>query len=416
VSDCDAAQTPPDEDLFARWADFDDPDLAELRDGAASAAQHIGDGMTSRAGIVAHSMKLARAKGLDHVYGREVVQAAIAAGLAAGESGRPDATAGDWRAQGMTATSLRRKTFAPVQFVLPALIPEGIAVLAGKPRVGKSSLALDLCLAVAAGGCALGSLRPAEGDVLYLALEDSRRRLQRRVERLLPPGAPWPQRLTLVTRWLRLEHGGLTDLAAWGGSAAAPRLIVIDTLTKVLQPAKPGRADAMDGKTMAALHRLAAARGIAVIAVQHTRSKEVDGVLDSMGLHDAADTILVLARTAAGAVLHARGRDIEDSETALQRDKPAGRWTLLGPAADVRRSLERRQILDILAAAGGALAVKDIMRAAGIGRGRYALPNLSGEGGKIAPIDGQTPDHKAQNGNLSNLSAVFATRAAIEGA
>jgi hypothetical protein len=50
-----------------------------------------------------------------------------------------------------------------------------------------------------------------------------------------------------------------------------------------------------------------------------------------------------------------------------------------------------------------------------IGRGRYALPNLSGEAGKIAPIDGQAPDDKAQNRDLSNLSAVFDMRAAIEG-
>ncbi len=104
----------------------------------------------------------------------------------------------------------------------------------------------------------------------------------------------------------------------------------------------------------------------------------------------------------------------------------------------MRRSLERRQILDILAAAGAPVAVKDIMRAAGIGRrsaadimlgrmaadgevartgrGRYALPNLSGEAGKIAAIDCQAPDETAQNGNLSNLSAVFTQAEASEDA
>ncbi len=95
MSDCDTAQPPPNEqDAPAPWADFDDPELTDLRDGAASAARYIRQGETSRAGIMASSLRTARYKGLDHVYGPEIVQAAIAAGLAAGESGRPDSIGG----------------------------------------------------------------------------------------------------------------------------------------------------------------------------------------------------------------------------------------------------------------------------------------------------------------------------------
>ena len=413
MSDCDAAQPPPNkQDLPTPWADFDDPDLTNLRDGAASAARYIGDGFTTKAGItlLAEIRAPQRPRPCLRARGR----AGRDRGRAGGGRKRPP---GGHRA-GLARAANDRDQPADENVCAGAVRParprpEGIVLLAGKPRLGKSSLALDLALAVACGGCALGGVQAAEGDVLYLALDDSRRRLQRRVARLLPPGAPWPQRLTLATRWQRLEHDGLTDIAQWCGSAAAPRLIVIDPLSKALAPAKPGRPAPMDGRHMAALHRLAAARGIAVVAVHHARSKDVDRVLDGLGLHDAADTILVLACTSTGATLHARGRDIADSETALQRDTPSGGWTLLGPAADVRRSLERRQILDILAAAGAPVAVKDIMRAAGIGRrsaadimlckmaaagevartgrGRYALPNLPA-GRKIVAIDCQAPE------------------------
>ena len=146
-----------------------------------------------------------------------------------------------------------------------------------------------------------------------------------------------------------------------------------------------------------------------------------------MGLSNAADTMLVLARDSAGAVLHARGRDIEAGETAVQFDKTTGQWTVLGPAAEVRRSHERGQNLDVLAAAGGeALSVRDIMAAAGLsnrnaadillcrmlaageiaraGRGRYTLAKDVGKIGKKERNDDHPADATAEIGNLSNLS------------
>jgi hypothetical protein len=68
----------------------------------------------------------------------------------------------------------------------------------------------------------LGDILPAQGDVLYLALEDSKRRLQRRMSKLLPGGSPWPRHLTLTTEWRRLHEGGLDDIRAWHATLKAP--------------------------------------------------------------------------------------------------------------------------------------------------------------------------------------------------
>ena len=66
-------------------------------------------------------------------------------------------------------------------------------MIAGKPKIGKSWLALDICIAVAAGRACLGDRKPIQGDVLYAAMEDNRRRLQRRIDKLLSPvSAQWP--------------------------------------------------------------------------------------------------------------------------------------------------------------------------------------------------------------------------------
>ena len=65
-------------------------------------------------------------------------------------------------------------------WAIPAILPVGLSVLAGPPKVGKSWLALQFAQAVASGGMALGF--PVEfGRVLYLALEDPSRRLKERM-------------------------------------------------------------------------------------------------------------------------------------------------------------------------------------------------------------------------------------------
>src|SRR5918995_1762171 len=86
-----------------------------------------------------------------------------------------------------TAQELRRRVFAPIKYVVPGYIAEGCTLLAGRPKLGKSWLVLEMGLAVASGGCCLGSIPCKQGDVLYLALEDNERRLQKRIDKVLGP-------------------------------------------------------------------------------------------------------------------------------------------------------------------------------------------------------------------------------------
>jgi len=87
----------------------------------------------------------------------------------------PDVRLPWWRQGAITAAELQTKQFPPLRFVVPDLIPEGLTLLAGKPKVGKSWMVLDIAIAVASGRYTLGNLKPEQGDVLYLALEDGGR-------------------------------------------------------------------------------------------------------------------------------------------------------------------------------------------------------------------------------------------------
>jgi|HubBroStandDraft_6_1064221.scaffolds.fasta_scaffold292373_2 hypothetical protein len=114
-----------------------------------------------------------------------------------------------------TAQNLQHEIFPPITFLVPDLIPtEGVTLVCSKPKFGKSWLVLDLCLGCTTDRFVLGELKPAQGDVLYLALEDSRRRLQRRLTKLLPTfTGEWPRGLTLATTWRRVNEGASTTSA-----------------------------------------------------------------------------------------------------------------------------------------------------------------------------------------------------------
>ena len=269
-------------------------------------------------------------------------------------TGTSDSKPESWRQHAMTASELQDKQFPALTYVVDRLIPEGLTILAGRPKVGKTWLALDVCLAVASGTTALGNISTTAGDVLYCALEDNFRRLRGRVEKLLPPLAAWPERLTVATKWRRLDVGGVADIAEWCGGVPEPRLVVLDTLAGI-RPARSNTEAMYDGdyKALLAIHHMASERRIAVLVLHHTRKLEADDPLDAisgtLGLAGCADGALVINRTAQGTSLYTRGRDIEERDSAISFDKATCRWSILGDAAEVQRSDGRRAILAALA-------------------------------------------------------------------
>jgi len=264
-----------------------------------------------------------------------------------------------------TANDLSMASFPDINYVVPGYLPEGLTILAGKPKRGKSWMALDIACAVAFGGHAFGSIECKQGDVLYLALEDNKRRLQKRLEQLLGDKA-WPSLLGLQIEWPLLEQGGLKLIRDWMERVSNPRLIIVDTFQKVRTP-RSGAQSYYEADYAAAtpLQKLAGEHGIAILVIHHLRKGDAEDPLDtvsgSTGLTGAADTVLVLANDEQGyTTLYGRGRDIEEIETAIEFDKVTGLWSLLGPAEDVRRSDTRSQILDLMLEHGGPMQPKQV--------------------------------------------------------
>ncbi len=258
------------------------------------------------------------------------------------------------------ADALNRMEFPEVRYVIPGILPEGLAVLAGRPKIGKSWWALGHAVDIASAG-----------SVLYLALEDPPRRLQRRMRALLGD-RPAPRALEFRTEWPRLDTGGLDAIASWLDGHPLARLVVVDTIAKI----RPPRGRSEDGYlgdygVWGALQALLLSHpGVAILGNHHQRKGDADDVLDtvlgSQGVTGAVDTVLVLrkARGSADGELFVTGRDVEEEQTrALRFD--GGRWTDIGKAEDCRMSTERNELVALLGVEG-ALSIRDVSNALGI--------------------------------------------------
>ena len=259
------------------------------------------------------------------------------------------------KAQTITATDLMRREFQEPKFAVQDIIPEGLTLFAGKPKLGKSWLVLSVALAVASGGRAFGKIPVKQGAVLYLALEDSHRRLQTRLEQVLGDDTP-PDALEFRTEIPRLDDGGILEIRDWLDSHPDARLIIIDTLARVKpRAAKNAQLYDADSDSLKPLHRLALERGLAILIVHHTRKAGADDVFDtissSTGLTGIVDAMMVLrrARGEATATLSVTGRDIEEQDLAMRFDPVTALWTIVGDAKQYETiTPERRAVLEIL--------------------------------------------------------------------
>jgi RecA-family ATPase len=258
------------------------------------------------------------------------------------------------RPTGFSASELMTMEFAEPRFAVPGILAEGLNFVVGAPKLGKSWMALGMAVAVAGGGRAFGTIPVERGDVLYLALEDSARRLQGRLARMLD-GEPAPMGLRLEIEWQRLSEGGTDRIADWVNQVANPRLVMVDVFARV-RPRVRDSADRYlaDYEAAQPLKALGDEHGLAVVALHHTRKAAADDYVETIsgthGLAASADTIIVVKRSRGqpDATLQVTGRDVEEQELALRFASEAGTWALLGDAREWAMSETRRKILEAL--------------------------------------------------------------------
>jgi len=253
------------------------------------------------------------------------------------------------------AAQLLEQAYAPTTFFVPGILPAGLSILAGRPKLGKSWLALQFAAAVAWGESVLGA-QAVTRRVFYLALEDSPRRL---AERLARQGVGSVRGLDFATSYSPLDSPGIASLGQVLDDGY--RFVVIDTFARSLSPQarhNPVRV----GQVLERLHKLTVQYNAAILLVDHHRKgahhsgDPVDDILGGTAKVGVVDAALGLYRTHGDdtATLRVSGRDLGELELRLRWDPTLCCWFNCGDAETLARSERQQEVLDALANLGPA--------------------------------------------------------------
>ena len=267
-------------------------------------------------------------------------------------------------------------TIPPPRPIVEGLLHEGMLLFGGKSKRGKSWLMLDLALAVATGGRVWQHFPTREPQpVLYLALEDGRGRIQRRL-RAIHPGITTSGKLQLLYDFPLLNDGAIERLRHYIETWHY-RLVIIDVLARI-EPAAKGHSDKTYYdiyRTFAPLHDLQRRHPFCLAMLTHLRKAEAEDIFDTLhgtvAYQGVQDTLWVLERPTRDAlgVLHVREKDSDDQ--ALHVSFVDGHWEFVGHDNEVKLSQGRRAILELFEEKDRPLGIDDILKGLSRPRSRY---------------------------------------------
>ena len=180
------------------------------------------------------------------------------------------------------AEEILSTVYKPIEYFIDGLLAQGLYILAGSQKVGKSWLALDICLSVAKGEDVLKH-RTHIGTALYLCLEDSYHRIQNRLYELTDEPT---ENLYFAIMSESIGNGLELQIEKFKSEHPDTKLIVIDTLQMVRNETESGYGK--DYKEMSMLKALADKLRIAVVLIHHTRKcKDSELLFPTMPPHNS---------------------------------------------------------------------------------------------------------------------------------
>ena len=232
-----------------------------------------------------------------------------------------------------TAEELIRMDFPPLQELIEGMLAPGLYILAGASKIGKSWLVLQIAHHISTG-LPLWDRKTVKGDVLYLSLEDTLRRIQSRLLRICDGETG---NITFATEAELIGNGFEKQIHNYMRHYPKTKLIIIDTLIKVRDIGWSSSVYADDYACMTVFKHLAEQYDIAIVLVHHTRKQESQDIMEMIsgtnGIMGCADGAMVLERPKLllpEASLNMTSRDFEDARILLRQDKETMCWEYAG--------------------------------------------------------------------------------------
>lgn len=246
----------------------------------------------------------------------------------------------------INADNLLYTSLDETEFIIEEILPVGLHIFCGAPKVGKSWLMLDICVKVSKGE-ELWNLKTNQCDVLYLALEDTHQRLQKRLFRLTDEIG---SNFHIAIESNKITNGLVIQLEQALKQYSNIRLVVIDTLQKIRKQSNDINYSADYGE-ISLLKAFADKNKIAIILVHHLRKQDDSDVFNKIsgttGIMGSSDTTFILekkSRDDSVATLFVTGRDVEYQTFTLRFE--GCKWNLL--ERSFQKELEIRNAPEIV--------------------------------------------------------------------
>jgi len=239
--------------------------------------------------------------------------------------------------ESMDINTIRSMEHKPLQYAINSILPHGLFILAGSPKVGKSWLVLDICIAIATGGDIWG-YRANQCGVLYYALEDNWRRINDRVN-LLDTENTDMSGFRVKLSAPGISNGLLGEIDKHMAMYPNTSLIVIDTFEHIRnRDTTKQTLYSADYSDIKALRCVTSKYELTLLLVHHTRKMNdendpINNISGSTGLTGATDGNWVLEkvkRTENHAKLTIDNRDTEGFCFDLKFNPDTCHWEYVG--------------------------------------------------------------------------------------
>jgi hypothetical protein len=224
----------------------------------------------------------------------------------------------------VSGRELLSRSFQPVEWVLPNILPKGLAMLAAAPKTGKSWLAMEWCYQTVSNGM----------DALYLALEDSDRRINQRLK--LAAKTREEEHLGRINFWAGYNNDGrqipvgkdaVLEVKRHLKLHPQTKLVVVDTMKPVMTTNRTGTKSYDEWVNDLRPWVQIASNRACILFIHHTRKKSGEAdenpfetILGSQGIMATVDTVAVMNQKPGSkdAIVHITGKDVEDAELFYQ--------------------------------------------------------------------------------------------------
>jgi len=252
----------------------------------------------------------------------------------------------------------------------------GAVLFAGKPKAGKSLIAMDIATSVATGAPFMGK-RTLSAGVVCMMFEDTAASIKKRMDqtKLMQKLTPWASKLEWFygpDRLPPLEADASKGLLALIDEMVKRdpnrKVFIIDTLQRAQSGVGDTRANLYkaDVHLMGTIHSFALARGILIIALHHVKKGKVEddvdsysGSLGNIGSFDGG-WVLDVDRKANTGQIRTQMRGAPSLEIDISREEGGMVWSPVeGNAEDGSASCDTK-LLHILIAANCCLSPADL--------------------------------------------------------